>query len=80
MKKDEILSILDRTYFSDHSDEQVIIEALPSLRLGVRHFVDVGASLGQFTFHANRPATHAVQFQRLARRGMRAARRFSGLC
>ncbi len=54
MKKDEILGILDRAYFSEHSDEQVIIEALPSLLRGVRHFVDVGASLGQFTFHANR--------------------------
>src|SRR5690349_452564 len=54
MQESEILRTLDKAYFSQHSDEQVVIDALPSLLQGVRHFVDIGASLGQFTFHANR--------------------------
>jgi FkbM family methyltransferase len=54
MEKEQIYEILDRAYFSEHPDEELVLQKLDCLLDGVRHFVDIGASLGQFTLHANR--------------------------
>lgn len=54
MDKDTIYEILDRAYFTDHPDEEEVLKLLPDLLKEVQHFVDIGASLGQFTLHASR--------------------------
>ncbi len=41
-------------YFGENMDERSEIESLRSHLHGVRTFVDVGASFGQYTFHADR--------------------------
>ena len=54
MNRDEIIQRLERAYFSEDMDERRIIEALPRLLRDGSLFVDVGASLGQYTFAASR--------------------------
>jgi len=54
MDKDRIYEILKKAYFSEEKDEKEIIENLPVVLRGVKIFVDVGASLGQYTFFANK--------------------------
>ena len=49
----EGLNKLNKCYFSDDMHEKVIIELLPILLKGKKHFVDIGASLGQYTYFAN---------------------------
>ena len=45
---------LYRTYFGELQHERAEIETLPRLLDGVGLFIDVGASLGQYTYYANR--------------------------
>lgn len=54
MEKDEIIEVLNRAYFSDECHEKEILEQLPELLGDAKVFVDIGASLGQYTFHANK--------------------------
>lgn len=54
MKKNEIYSTLNKAYFSEECDEKEVIKHLPELLQDVKVFVDIGASLGQYTFHANK--------------------------
>jgi FkbM family methyltransferase len=44
---------LDRTYFGPDAYERDEIAQLPSRLFNCRVFIDVGASLGQYTFYAN---------------------------
>jgi FkbM family methyltransferase len=46
--------ILQDAYFSEHPHEEDILVQLPALLAGCRHFVDIGASLGQYVYHASR--------------------------
>jgi len=52
--KHKIYEGLNKCYFSKQCHEKEIIEHLPELLDGVEVFVDVGASLGQYTFFANK--------------------------
>ena len=54
MDKSEILAILNRAYFSEEQHEKETLDRLPQLLEGARLFVDVGASLGQYTRAASR--------------------------
>lgn len=49
MDKAEVYRILRQAYFSDSPDEKDALPAVARLLHGVKLFVDVGASLGQFT-------------------------------
>ena len=54
MDKQEIYRILNEAYFSEECHEKDVLDHLPALLGGVKVFVDVGASLGQYTFFANK--------------------------
>jgi FkbM family methyltransferase len=54
MQKETIYKILEEAYFSEGCDEEQVLIQLPRLLQGVEHFVDIGASLGQFTLHASK--------------------------
>lgn len=54
MEQEDIFKILNEAYFSEHPDEETILQQLPKLLLGCSHFVDIGASLGQYTYHASK--------------------------
>jgi len=54
MEDEALISVLNRAYFSDHPDEEDILRRLPEILAGVRHFVDIGASLGPYSLHASR--------------------------
>jgi FkbM family methyltransferase len=49
MDLEKTLEILNTAYFSEHPDEAQVLSELPRLLRNVKFFVDVGASLGQFT-------------------------------
>lgn len=49
MDKKSIIGVLNHAYFSEHPDEEEALRALPYLIKNCRSFVDVGASLGQYT-------------------------------
>lgn len=53
MDKDRVYETLSRAYFSEEMHERQVIDNLPKLLRGVELFVDIGASLGQYTFFAN---------------------------
>jgi FkbM family methyltransferase len=53
MDKNEIYDTLNKAYFSDDMHEKDVISRLPTLLEGAKLFVDIGASLGQYTFYAN---------------------------
>jgi FkbM family methyltransferase len=57
MDKHEIYEMLDKVYFSDQMDEKEVIDHLPQLLRSARLFVDIGASLGQYTYFANQLMT-----------------------
>src|SRR5437879_5575561 len=57
MNQSEISNSLEVIYFGAEMHERIEIERLETLLRGVRSFVDVGAALGQYTFHANRLIT-----------------------
>lgn len=50
---------LEKQYFSDEMQEQEEIELLPGLLHGVSLFVDVGASIGQYTYFAGKILNNA---------------------
>lgn len=54
MDKNEVYEILNKAYFSEEHHEKGVIEHLPELLEDARLFVDIGASLGQYTFFANK--------------------------
>lgn len=49
----EAFEHLYSTYFGENQHEHEEIENLPNLLVGKRCFIDVGASLGMFTYYAN---------------------------
>ncbi|HXE80352.1 MAG TPA: FkbM family methyltransferase [Vicinamibacterales bacterium] len=51
---DEAFSHLYSTYFGERQHERDEIENLPNLLKGCELFIDVGASLGMYTYYANR--------------------------
>ena len=53
MNKLDIYDTLNRSYFSDEMDEKEVIQHLPVLLKTAKTFVDIGASLGQYTYFAN---------------------------
>jgi FkbM family methyltransferase len=54
MERTELYAVLEEQYFGENMHEQDEIKCLPELLRGVSVFVDVGASLGQYTFFASR--------------------------
>jgi len=54
MDKTQIYEILNQVYFSEESHEKEVLEHLPEILRSVKIFVDIGASLGQYSFHANK--------------------------
>lgn len=53
MEKTEIQRILNDAYFGKEMDEKQQVDDLPVLLKGCEIFVDVGASIGQYTYFAN---------------------------
>ncbi len=56
----EAFAHLYSTYFGEHQIERQEIENLPSLLVGCDAFIDVGASLGMFTYFANQTMERAT--------------------
>lgn len=54
MEDDATFAYLYKTYFGDAAKEREEIEQLPSLLSDCALFIDIGASLGQYTYYANR--------------------------
>jgi len=54
MKRNQILKILNKKYFSEDHNEKLILNQLPEILHSTKFFVDIGASLGQYTYHANK--------------------------
>ncbi len=54
MDKQRVYELLNGAYFSDNCHEKEVVENLGELLNDGDTFADVGASLGQFTFFANR--------------------------
>lgn len=54
MDKDEIYATLNKAYFDEDCHEREILDRLPRFIADARFFVDVGASLGQYTRAASR--------------------------
>jgi FkbM family methyltransferase len=57
MDKERVYAALNKIYFSPDKHEQRVVSHLPSLLSRAKVFVDVGASLGQYTFYANQCMT-----------------------
>ncbi len=51
MNEQELYRVMEQQYFGDEIHEQEEIALLPSLLTGVKLFVDVGASLGQYAYY-----------------------------
>ena len=54
MEPEEIVRILNEAYFSDSAHEKEVLDNLEEVLHSVKTFVDVGASLGQYTYHVNK--------------------------
>lgn len=54
MDKEEIYATLNEAYFSENCHERELLENLPRLISKAKFFVDIGASLGQYTLAASR--------------------------
>jgi len=54
MEKEQIFQGLSKAYFSEEMHEKSIIEHLPELLASAKLFIDIGASLGQYTYFANK--------------------------
>jgi FkbM family methyltransferase len=54
MKREELYKELEKQYFSGDMQEQAEIALLPEILQDVSLFVDVGASIGQYSFHAGK--------------------------
>lgn len=59
MKHEDVYRILEEQYFGENMHERDEIRSLPKLLEGTRLFIDVGASLGQYTYFANRILKHS---------------------
>lgn len=53
MEKQQVYEVLNKAYFSKECDEKKVLKHLSSMLRSVNLFVDVGASLGQYTQLAN---------------------------
>ena len=53
---------MEARYFGENMDEGVEITRLPSILGGIRTFVDVGASLGQYSYFAGRALKDATLY------------------
>jgi FkbM family methyltransferase len=80
MEKDEIYATLNKAYFADDCHERQLLEDLSHLIADASFFVDVGASLGQYTRAASRAMRNGrvlaieadpVRHEELARNGVR---------
>ena len=54
MKENEFIDKLNKAYFSEDCHEKEVLDHLSNLLKDVKTFVDIGASLGQYTFRANK--------------------------
>jgi len=54
MEEEQIFQELNKVYFSEEMHEKPVIEHLPELLASAKLFVDIGASLGQYTYFANK--------------------------
>lgn len=54
MEKDQVYHILGRAYFSEEPHEKETLRRLAKMLRSATVFVDVGASLGQYVYHANK--------------------------
>jgi len=54
MNPNELYSALEKQYFSEDMQEKDEIELLPGMLAGVQLFVDVGASIGQYSYFAGK--------------------------
>src|SRR5580698_6276047 len=57
MEAAELCRVLEDQYFGPNMHEREEIELLPGLLEGVQVFVDVGASLGPYSFHTSKLIT-----------------------
>ena len=55
----EAFKTLEEQYFGAHKTESAEIARLPAILHGVRVFVDVGASLGQYSYYASKTLKNA---------------------
>jgi len=53
METKQLYELLEKQYFGTNMQERIEIDHLPKILDNVRRFVDVGASIGQYTFFAN---------------------------
>lgn len=60
MEKSEIFEILEAAYFGETCDEALEMSRLSDLVNGVDFFIDLGASLGPYTFRVNNILHHAT--------------------
>lgn len=60
MKPDDIYEVLDRAYFSQDMHESKEIAQLPIILGKAKVFLDIGASLGQYTYFANKTMRNAT--------------------
>lgn len=49
MEKEQAYQELNKAYFSEEMHEKSVIERLPELLASAKLFIDIGASLGQYT-------------------------------
>ena len=54
MGTNTLYEVLEQQYFGTNMQERIEIDHLPQILHNVRLFVDVGASIGQYTFFANK--------------------------
>jgi FkbM family methyltransferase len=75
METKVLYEMLEQQYFGANMQERVEIDRLPQILQNVRLFVDVGASIGQYTFFANKALKNArivsieadpIRYRRLA--------------
>lgn len=62
MEPTDLYKLLEEQYFGPNMHEREEIELLPDLLKGVHSFVDVGASLGPYSFFANKILTGGTIF------------------
>lgn len=60
MDEKTIIQTLNEAYFSDRPDEKEMLGFIPKLLRGGHSFLDVGASLGQFTKAASKVLRHGT--------------------
>jgi FkbM family methyltransferase len=54
MRKEKVYEILNEAYFGEQRHEKEVLDRLSVMLRGASVFVDIGASLGQYTFFANK--------------------------